>query len=97
MNAIEAGNRLSELSRMIAGTCEAFSEPKARWKAMRAIQWRLRGPNGEFVGSKNMRCSFVPERESVIFDGRDNAENKLAFYEACLKVNLDIEILPHSK
>jgi hypothetical protein len=95
MNATTNG--MDELNAMIKGTCEAFADSKQRWKAMKAIQWRFRGPCGEFVGNRAMRAAFVSEAEATIFDGRDNAEMKQRFFEAVLKYPLTVEILPQSK
>jgi len=90
------GNPLAELQAMIAGTVAAFADKKMRAEAMQAIQWRLRGPNGEFVGLgglHGLQCSFVPESAAFVFDGRDNEKMKLATYEAALG-ELTVEILP---
>lgn len=88
--------KLSELKDMIAGTVTAYPDPKKRWKAMRAIQWRLRGLHGEFVGMDNLACAFVPESRALVFDGRDNEDLKLVFYQAALG-DLTVEILPQIK
>jgi hypothetical protein len=91
---IMAENKLTELKQMIAGTIAAYPDKKQCWKAMQAIQWRLRGPNGEYVGiNKQMACSFVPEDDSLVFDGRDNEDIKLATYQRALG-NLAVEIIP---
>ena len=83
---------LSELQAMIRGTVAATS-PSERKNALKSIQWRLRGPHGEFVGLNNsLACVFVPEAQAEIFDGRDNELMKLRIYEFALGP-LAIEIL----
>jgi hypothetical protein len=92
--------KLSELQLMIQGTLDAYQgEPMRaeRLRALKAIQWRLRGPHGEFVGVNGFfGVAFVPENDALIFDGRDNEARKLAMYEAILG-QLTIEILPQKK
>lgn len=86
--------KLSELQLMIQGTLDAYEDRRARLDALKAIQWRLRGPHGEFVGVNGFfGVAFVPENDALIFDGRDNEARKLATYEAVLG-QLTIEILP---
>ena len=90
-------NKLAELKQMIAGTVAAYPDKKQCWKAMQAIQWRLRGPNGEYVGlTKKLACAFVPEADAFVFDGRDNEDMKMATYQAALG-ELTIEIIPQTK
>lgn len=90
-------NPLEELQTMIRGTIEAYPNINDRVKALKAIQWRLRGPNGEYIGlNKQLACSFVPESAALVFDGRDNEEMKLRAYEAALGP-LTVEILPQAK
>lgn len=81
---------------MIQGTLRAFPVGKERQEALKAIQWRLRGPNGEFVGlkPKSFRCAFVPESDALIFDGQDNEHLKHRVYSAMLGAALTVEILP---
>ena len=94
MNA--KSNPLSELQAMIHGTVMAHTG-KDRQKALKAIQWRFRGPNGEYVGlNKQLACSFVPEPQALIFDGRDNERMKLDCYQSALGP-LTIEILPQDR
>lgn len=96
MNATATETRadLAELQAMIRGTIDAYHDTKERWKAMKAIQWRLRGPAGQYVGNKGFwTLAFVPEANALIFDGRDNEAIKLRFYESVLGP-LTIEILP---
>jgi hypothetical protein len=90
-------NKLSELQEMIQGTSKVHPDKKARWEAMKAIAWRLRGLNGEYVGlNSHAQCSFVPESRALVFDGRDNEEIKLAVYQSALGP-LIVEILPQTK
>lgn len=78
---------------MIAGTRAVFASDKNLiLKSMKAIQWRLRGSNGEFVGLSGMRCSFVAEKDAIIFDARDNETIKTQTYSRALGA-LTIEIL----
>lgn len=90
-------NKLTEIQAMIAGVLNAFPDTgkvnRRRTNALKACQWRLRGPNGEFVGLRHMACSFVPEASSFVFDGRDNEAMKLATYERALGP-LTVEIIP---
>jgi len=90
-------NKLSELQAMIRGTIDAHQVNRNRQRALRAIQWRLRGPNGEFVGlgvlSDGLPCIFCPESSAMVFDGRDNETIKLATYERALGP-LTVEIIP---
>ncbi len=92
--------KLSELQQMIAGVIAAYPAGKARGNALKACQWRLRGPNGEFVGLSSivdgLRAKFVPEAEAMVFDGRDNEDIKLRAYERTLGA-LTVEILPQIK
>ena len=81
--------KTNELKQMIQGAMKSAS-PR---KALMACRWRLRGPNGEFVGMSGMRCAFVPESSALIFDGRDNEDAKLAFYQ-CFLGELLVEVLP---
>ena len=89
-------NPLAELQQMISGTVAAFPDSRMCRKALKAVMWRMRGPNGEFVGLKNLRCAFVPEADAMIFDGRDNEAHKLQNYQAALGP-LTIEIIPQVK
>lgn len=87
---------LSELQTMIQGTAAVYGNPRELRKALKAIQWRFRGPNGEYVTSGHElgdRVAFCPEDHATIFDGRDNETQKLAYYEAFLGP-LTIEIIP---
>lgn len=90
-------NTISELQSMIEGTLTAFAHnPKLRTKALKAIQWRFRGPNGEYVASGERlgdKVAFCPQDRATIFDGRDNEAHKLSFYQTFLGP-LTIEILP---
>ncbi len=89
--------KLSQIKAMIQGAIAAHKDDvKQLRKAMKACQWRLRGPNGEFVGLKSLRCAFVPESEAFVFDGRDNEEAKLRMYEITLG-SLTVEIIPQVK
>lgn len=54
------------------------------FKELEQIKWRLRGPNGEFVGLSTFRCDFVPEKNALIFDGRDNEDLKKRTFERVL-------------
>ena len=85
---------------MIQGTLDAYRGEvmrAERLRALKAILWRLRGPNGEFVGMRGYwAIAFVPEHEALVFDGRDNEEMKLRAYESALGP-LTIEILPQAK
>lgn len=84
----------TELSAMINGTVAAYPDNKRLIPALKAIQWRLHGPNGEYVGlNRTLDCAFVPESAAFIFDGRDNEAMKLAIYQAALGP-LTIEIIP---
>ncbi len=96
--------KLKELQAQIAGVLTAFpigqtkdAAYRLRVKALKACMWRLRGPNGEFVGlgplMEGLKCRFVPEAQGLIFDGRDNEERKLKTYEAALGP-LVVEIIP---
>lgn len=77
---------------MIQGTLRAN---KDRQRALKAIQWRLRGPRGEFVGLYvGLGCGFVPEENAIVFDGRDNEQQKLRTYQSALGNRLTVEILP---
>lgn len=80
---------------MIQGTLRAFPNNKARQRALKAIRWRLRGPRGEFVGLHvGLTCGFVPEGNAIVFDGRDNEQQKLRYYQNALGERLTVEILP---
>lgn len=84
-----------ELQRMIDGAVKATPVGRERTNALKAIQWRFRGPNGGFVGLKMQGmpiCAFVPEEKALVFDGRDNQVNKKAMYERALGP-LTIEVL----
>ena len=70
---------------------------KARAEVLGAIQWRLRGPNGEFVGLNGALAAFVPESRGIVYNGFDNADLKLPFFESVLKAKLTVEILPQAK
>lgn len=67
---------------------------KAYQNALKSVQWRLRGPQGEFVGllPNSFSCSFIPESDSLTFDGRDNEDAKLKYYESQLGP-LTVEVL----
>ena len=89
--------KTAELKQMIEGAIRCTS-PNMRRKALKACMWRLRGPNGEYVGlnADKTACpviAFVPESRALIFDGRDNEDMKLRTYEAVLG-ELTIEIVP---
>jgi hypothetical protein len=86
----------AELKQMIAGALK-IQCPKTRKAALKACQWRLRGPRGEFVGlgpvSAGLPCQFVPEASASVFDGRDNEDTKLAIFQRALGP-LTVEIIP---
>lgn len=88
-------NTTDELSKMIAGTVAAYRIQRERVKALKAIQWRFRGPHGEYCGlNTQWECCFCAESQASIFDGCDNEKTKLLFWERALKSKLTIEILP---
>lgn len=85
--------KTSEVTAMCDGVLAAFPQGRMRTKALKAVQWRLRGSLGEFVGlSDDLRCAFVPESKAFVFDGRDNEARKLATYETALGP-LTIEVI----
>jgi hypothetical protein len=89
--------KTAELKSMLAGAIAALPALKYRTEILKACQWRLRGPNGEYVGlTKQLACAFVPEADALVFDGRDNEDMKLATYQAALG-ELTIEIIPQTK
>ncbi len=82
---------------MIEGVLAVYPAGRERTKALKAVQWRLRGPLGQFVGlDAALSCAFVPEAYGQVFDGRDNEDQKLATYERELGP-LTVEVLPQSK
>jgi hypothetical protein len=91
--AIESETGLEELNQMIDGAARLANKEQA----LKAVQWRFRGPNGEFVGLRGIKCAFVPESQASVFDGRDNAAHKLQFWQTILQAPLSIEILPQVK
>lgn len=88
--------KLSEVQEMVRGALSRHPvKSKELQEELKAIQWRLRGPRGEHVGLvKLFNCAFVPESESLVFDGRDNEAMKLRVYELAIGVPLTIEVLP---
>lgn len=93
---VSAMNATKELNQMIDGALRANAHT-ARKEVLEAIQWRLRGPNGEFVGLNGVFASFVPESGAIVYNGFDNADLKLPFFQSVLKSELTVEILPQSK
>lgn len=91
--------KTGELKQMIEGALRMTPQNK-RSKVMQAVQWRLRGPNGEYVGLSSpidgLKPVFCPESAAIVFDGRDNEDMKLRTYEATLG-ELTIEIIPQVK
>lgn len=89
-------SKTDELKQMIEGAIR-FASPNMRTKALKACQWRLRGPHGEYVGAgpaaQGLPCRFVPESKALVFDGRDNEDMKLAVFECALGA-LTVEIIP---
>jgi len=86
--------KTAEINAMIAGVCSQYPVGNQRTKALKACLWRFRGPQGQFVGlNAGHDCAFVPESQSTVFDGRDNADVKLLFWEKSLGP-LTVEILP---
>ena len=88
--------KLAELKAMIIGVVESTPAGRTRTKALKACQWRMRGPNGEYVGltgGARLICSFVSEAQAMILDGRDSYEIKLATFERELGP-LSVEIIP---
>lgn len=88
---------MNELKQMIAGVLKAYPPGHERIKALKACQWRLRGPCGEFVGIGDVRSGFkgkfLPESHAQLFDGRDNEDLKFAVYQRDLGP-LTVEIIP---
>lgn len=80
---------------MINGALQARmpSNGPSRMEVLQAIQWRMRGPNGEYVGLDGVFVAFVPESNAQIFCGVDNEDLKLDFYQSILG-KLSIEIIP---
>lgn len=76
------------------GEAQAIVEQKPPGQSVQFTPgpWRLRGPQGQFVGLDGLRCAFVPEHEALTFDGRDNEATKLGIYQATLGP-LRIELL----
>lgn len=84
---------LDELHQMIQGAGEAFDNPDQRWEAMGAIEWRLRGPNGQYVGLDGVRAAFVPEEKALTFSGHDNEVRKIVYFQAVLRERISVEVL----
>jgi hypothetical protein len=88
---------LAELQTMITAAVARNPAGKARITELKAIQWRLRGPCGQFVGHGDIftgfRGQFVPEASAIVFDGRDNEATKLDAYSRDLGP-LTVEIIP---
>ena len=81
-SADDAASGIAELRSKI----EESGDPKS-------VLWRMRGPDGEFVGiNGRLAPAFVDERSALVFDGRDNEATKLAFFRITLG-NLHIEVL----
>jgi hypothetical protein len=78
----------------IRGAMDA-TEPftKARQKALKAVKWRLRAPDGQYAGLDGLRAALVPAQKAQTFDGRDNERTKIAFYSAILRTPLTVELI----
>lgn len=89
-------SQLSELREMITGTVRAYPDNKGLMKALKAIQWRLRSADGRYVQLEPglFTSTLGPVETALVFDGRNNEEIKLRWYEMMLKQPLSIEILP---
>lgn len=79
----EVRERISEV---INGTTKTGSH--ARSKALAGVQWFLATEDGRAVGLRGLVYTLVPIEEAEIYDGRDNEEMKLRYFEAVLKVPL---------
>lgn len=82
-------------SERVAEVIAANADPKARWKAMKAmkdLKWRLRAPGTDcYAGliadgntATGLRCVLGPVDTAQVFDGRDNEELKLRYWSAQL-------------
>ena len=63
---------------------------RARTKALARIRWFLATDDARAVGLRGLTGTLVPLDEAEIFDGRDNEEMKLRYFEAVLKVALRV-------
>lgn len=86
-------DELAALQARIADTKRTHaSDPKACWRAMRAIKWRMYCPElGLWAALRGLDIVAVPsEAEALVFDGRDNELTKLRFYRASTGINWQV-------
>lgn len=90
-------NTLTELRATISATIAANPDRKARWKAMKSIQWRMYCPQlnlwAGLDGIDIVPCASPDDPRVQVFDGRDNEEIKLPFYKLITGIEWQVEIL----
>ena len=63
---------------------------RARMKALAGVQWFLATDDARALGLRGLTAALVPLEEAEIYDGRDNEEMKRRYFEAVLKVPLNV-------
>lgn len=85
------------LTTAIQGACDATPAfTRARRKALAAVKWRLRSPDGQYAGldpREFYRCTLTDAEHASVFDGRDNEVMKCRYFSAVLKVPLTVELV----
>jgi hypothetical protein len=87
------------LNTAIQGAIDATGTLRARRKALAAIKWRLRSPEGQYVanGESIFDRPFLTDAEHAeVFDGRDSEALKVRYFSAVLKVPLTVELISFS-
>lgn len=93
-------NQRATLAEAIEKAC-ASTEPRTqeRMKALAAVKWVLRDQFGDYAAlgpdavGPNAVKMVQDKAQAAVFDGRDNEERKVAFYNAITGLNFHVEMV----
>lgn len=86
-------NNYTELElRILAATVGTAPLSKERNAALKKVKWKLREASGLYAALDKVNIVLTDEKNAMVFDGRDNEQIKVKFYNAATGGNFKVEI-----